>query len=212
MSGKPGRPPEDRVRRKIEIWRAVAPMIERDGARNLTMRQAAAASFMSLGGLYHYFPNKLDLVLFGLDPKAIHTQCADFENWRDQADQPSAEAAVDEFVRLLADITFFKRPAVQAALELGTEDSRSRLENHVNVKFLEVFIETLGAALPEANDADLRAVAKAARQLSFATAIDRSMSREEFEQELRAIFRAVPTGHRHTGFAVAGQADAALQW
>lgn len=204
MSGKPGRPPEDRIQRKLEIWRAVGPLIEKAGARNLTMRQAAAASFMSLGGLYHYFPNKLELVLFGLDPKAIHAQCGDFETWRDQANQPSVEATVDDFVRLLADITFFKRPAVQAALELGTEESRSRLENHVKVKFLEVFMETLGVAMPEADDAGLRAVAKAARQLSFATAIDKSISREEFVRELRAIFRAVPAGQRHTGFAVAG--------
>src|ERR1700674_429638 len=142
MSGKPGRPPEDRVQRKLEIWRAIAPLIEKEGARNLTMRQAATASFMSLGGLYHYFPNKLDLVLFGLDSEAIHAQCGDLETWRDQADAPSAEATVDGFVRLLADITFFKRPAIQAALELGTAESMSRLENHVNVKFLEVFIET----------------------------------------------------------------------
>src|SRR6202022_304324 len=78
MFGKPGRPPEDRVQRKREIWTAVAPLIEKLGVRNLTMRQAAAASFMSLGGLYHYFPNKRALVLFGTDQEALERICADF--------------------------------------------------------------------------------------------------------------------------------------
>ena len=67
MFGKPGRPPEDRLERRREIWAAVSPLIEKAGARNLTMRQAAAVSFLSLGGLYHYFPDKRSLVLFGLD-------------------------------------------------------------------------------------------------------------------------------------------------
>jgi hypothetical protein len=47
MSGKPGRPPEDRLRRQHEIFLAVAPLIERYGARRLTMRQAARATHLS---------------------------------------------------------------------------------------------------------------------------------------------------------------------
>ncbi|MBK9715090.1 MAG: TetR family transcriptional regulator [Kouleothrix sp.] len=31
-------------------------MIEREGVRRLSMRQAAAAACLSIGGLYHYFP------------------------------------------------------------------------------------------------------------------------------------------------------------
>ena len=64
MSGKPGRPPEDRLKRQHEIFLAVAPLIDRYGAKRLTMRQAARAAHLSLGGLYHYFPTKGD-VLFG---------------------------------------------------------------------------------------------------------------------------------------------------
>src|SRR5215218_11328364 len=63
MSGKPGRPPEDRLRRQHEIFLAVVPLIERYGAKRLTMRQAARAAHLSLGGLYHYVPTKRDLVL-----------------------------------------------------------------------------------------------------------------------------------------------------
>jgi len=63
---KPGRPPEDRLKRQHEIFLAVAPLIERYGARRLTLRQAARAAHLSLGGLYHYFPTKRDLVLHAL--------------------------------------------------------------------------------------------------------------------------------------------------
>src|SRR5919202_6385305 len=64
--GKPGRPPEDRLARPREIYEAVIPLIYRDGARRLSMRSAARAAHMSVGGLYHYFPAKRDLVLHGL--------------------------------------------------------------------------------------------------------------------------------------------------
>jgi|Tabmets5t2r1_1033131.scaffolds.fasta_scaffold05206_2 AcrR family transcriptional regulator len=55
---KPGRPPEDRLKRQYEIFLAVAPLIERYGAKRLTMRQAARAAHLSLGGLYHYWKPK----------------------------------------------------------------------------------------------------------------------------------------------------------
>lgn len=38
MTGKPGRPPEDRLKRQQEIYLAVAPLIEEYGARRLTLR------------------------------------------------------------------------------------------------------------------------------------------------------------------------------
>lgn len=39
------------------------------------MRQAAAAAHMSVGGIYHYFPSKRDLVLFVLSPEALQRLC-----------------------------------------------------------------------------------------------------------------------------------------
>ena len=78
MFGKPGRPPEDAFLRRREIYMAVAPLIESGGTKRLTMRQAARAAHMSLGGLYHYFPSKRDLVLFGISPEMLGRSCADF--------------------------------------------------------------------------------------------------------------------------------------
>ena len=59
---KRGRPPEDRFLRQCEIFEAVLPLLKRRGVRGLTMRDAAAAACMSVGGLNHYFPTKADLL------------------------------------------------------------------------------------------------------------------------------------------------------
>lgn len=48
---KPGRPREDGFRRRLEIYTAVAPLLEKDGAGGLTMRQAADAAHVSVGGI-----------------------------------------------------------------------------------------------------------------------------------------------------------------
>jgi AcrR family transcriptional regulator len=78
MFGKPGRPPEDVFLRRREIYMAVAPLIEKNGPKGITMRQAAASAHMSLGGIYHYFPSKRELVLFGVSPELFARSCADF--------------------------------------------------------------------------------------------------------------------------------------
>src|SRR5258708_10463699 len=76
--GKKGRPPEDRLARQKEIYAAVSPLILQEGARQLSMRHAAQAACLSIGGLYHYFPTKRDLMLHGLCPEATHRHCQDF--------------------------------------------------------------------------------------------------------------------------------------
>ena len=76
--GKLGRPPEDRLARQSEIYWAVSPLIIRDGARRLSMRQAARAANLSIGGLYYYFPTKRELLLHGLCPAALLRYCAVF--------------------------------------------------------------------------------------------------------------------------------------
>ena len=112
MFGKPGRPREDALRRRWEIYTAVAPLIEKAGARELTMRQAANAAHMSLGGVYHYFPSKRDLVLFGLSPEALHAGCAELHQQlaRVQRTGPGAQLAtfLDSLVRLVS----FCRPSL----------------------------------------------------------------------------------------------------
>ncbi len=193
MFGKPGRPPEDRVQRRREIWAAVSPLIEKFGARNLTMREAAAVSFLSLGGLYHYFPDKRSLVLFGLDQEAHERVCVEFTSKYGHLKESDPKAAAEAFVQFFAERVSFIRPAMYAALELGAEDFMSRLQANINLG-LDAFVELLELAVPDAKDRDLRLVARSVRRLVLAGLIDRSITRSEIEEELRAVISGVPVG------------------
>jgi AcrR family transcriptional regulator len=121
MSGKPGRPPEDRLGRQHEIFLAVAPLIEGYGAKRLTMRQAARAAHLSLGGLYHYFPTKRDLVLHALKPEAVARLCAEFHGRHADLERTDPGRYVEADVAYMARQCFFLRPAFHAALELDAE-------------------------------------------------------------------------------------------
>ncbi|HUE68322.1 MAG TPA: TetR/AcrR family transcriptional regulator [Candidatus Acidoferrum sp.] len=195
MFGKPGRPREDRIERRREIWAAVSPLIEKSGARSLTMRQAAAASFLSLGGLYHYFPDKRSLVLYGLDQDAHERVCVEFKQQYGHLKDVDPQAAADAFIRFFGARVSFIRPAIRAALELGAEDFMSRLETNINMG-LEGFIEVLRLALPESDERDMRAVARSARRVVLAGLMDRSVTQSEIEEELRAVVAGVPVGRR----------------
>jgi AcrR family transcriptional regulator len=195
MFGKPGRPPEDRIERRSEIWAAVSPLIEKSGARNLTMRDAAAASFLSLGGLYHYFPDKRSLVLYGLDQDAHARVCVEFKEQYGHLKGTDPPAATEAFIQFFAGRVSFIRPAIRAALELGAEDFMSRLEANINIG-LDGFMEVLRLALPDADDRDLRAVGRSARRVVLGGLMDRSVTQLEIEEELRAVVAGVPVGRR----------------
>lgn len=202
MFGKPGRPPEDRLRRRREIWAAVSPLIEEYGARNLTMRQAAAASYMSLGGLYHYFPDKRSLVLFGLDKEAHERVCDEFKAQHGHLKDSDPQAAAYAFAHFFAGTVSFVRPALYAALEMGSEEFLHQLEVNINVG-LEGFTETLRLALPDAEDGDLRTVARSVRRIVLAGLLDRSSTEADIKEELRAVVRRVTGARQETAYAVA---------
>lgn len=193
MFGKPGRPPEDRIQRQREIWAAVSPLIEKHGARNLTMRQAASVSYLSLGGLYHYFPDKRSLLLFGLDQEAHVRVCLEFKDQYGHLKDSDPQAAAEAFIHFFGGRVSFIRPAVLAALELGAEDFMSRLDTNMNAG-IDGFVEVLQLALPDAEDRDLRAVARSVRRLVLGGLMDRSATRTEIEEELRAVVSGVPVG------------------
>jgi len=197
MFGKPGRPPEDRLQRRREIWGAVSPLIEKFGSRNLTMRQAAAVSFLSLGGLYHYFPDKRSLVLFGLDQEAHERVCMEFRDTYGHLQGSDPQAAAESFVQFFGERVSFVRPSIYAALELGAEDFMSRLEANINIG-LDAFMQVLRLAVPDAEGRDLRLLGRTMRRLVFAGLMDRSVTRSEIEEELRAVISGVPVGRRLT--------------
>src|SRR3989442_6615286 len=178
MFGKPGRPPEDRLQRRREIWAAVSPLIEKFGARNLTMRQAAAVSFLSLGGLYHYFPDKRSLVLFGLDQEAHERVCMEFKAAYGHLNESDPQAAAEAFVQFFGERVSFVRPSIYAALELGAEDFMSRLEANINIG-LDAFMQVLRLAVPDAEGPDLLLLGRTLRRLGLPGLMDRTVTRPE---------------------------------
>jgi AcrR family transcriptional regulator len=50
--------------RRAHLYRSAAPLFARDGYRATKMRGLSRACGLSAGGIYHYFPSKLDLALF----------------------------------------------------------------------------------------------------------------------------------------------------
>src|SRR4029077_15821197 len=147
------------------------------------MPQAAAASFLSLGGLYHYFPDKRSLVLYGLDQDAHERVCVEFKQQHGHLKDVAPQAAADAFIRFFGARVSFIRPAVLAALERGAAHLLSRPETNITMG-LEGFIEVLRLALPESDERDMRAVARSARRVVLAGLMDRSVTQTENEKEL----------------------------
>jgi AcrR family transcriptional regulator len=185
MSGKPGRPPEDRLLRQREIYQAVAPLLLSVGARRLTLRQAAQAACISLGGLAYYFPTKQDLVLHGVQPAAAARLCLDFHavhGWRKQAEPR-------RFLELWAEFAVewiaFVRPSVQAALELGHETFRQILEQGINAGLNDA-AETLDLLVPTTDPEGVHVLARRLRRSLFAACVDCCLPLEEVREEVLA--------------------------
>lgn len=182
--GKPGRPPEDRVARQTQIYQAVGPLLLQVGARRLSMQQAARAACMSVGGLYHYFPGKQELVLHGLQPQGFQRRCHDFQRRCGHlaATQPQryAEAILDN----LADTVLYARPAVLAALELGV------FQAGVDGLFpvMEELVAALRPVVPAGTpEPPLWALARALRRVLLGALLDRDLTKQELRTQLWAL-------------------------
>jgi AcrR family transcriptional regulator len=191
MSGKPGRPPEDRLRRQYEIFLAVAPLIERYGARRVTMRQAARAAHLSLGGLYHYFPTKRDLVLHALKPEAVARLCAEFHGRHVDLERTNPRRYVVADVDYMARQCFFIRPAFQAALELDAEVAWDHIQASIEGG-LESCTRPLGHALPECTPDEIRGLGRSVRRTFFSALLDRTVTADELRQELLSLIFGWP--------------------
>ena len=195
MSGKPGRPPEDRLRRQHEIFLAVAPLIERYGARRLTMRQAACAAHLSLGGLYHYFPTKRDLVLHALKPEALDRVCAEFKAQYGQLERTDPLRYLEADADYMARQCFFIRPAFQAALELGADDAWQQIEAGIDGR-LSSCARPLRQALPGCTEDEIRSLGRSLRRTFYSALIDRTVTPEEMRDELLSLIRGWPASVR----------------
>lgn len=195
MFGKVGRPPEDRLLRQREIFEAVAPLILEVGAQELTMRQAAHRASMSVGGLYHYFSSKRDLVLHSLQPEAHDRLCIEFYASYGHLEDSDPDAFLTAFIEFQAHAAAFLRPALHAAIDLGASTVWPTLERAMALG-LEDWTRIARRVVPDAGERDLVALCRAVRRTMLGAMLDKTVTLDEVREELRALIVGEPIGLR----------------
>lgn len=187
--GKPGRPREDRLSRQREIFGAVAPLVLERGARGVTMRDAARAAYLSIGGLYHYFPTKRDLLLHALTQEALDRFCSDFlkGSFGLKADDP--RAFLEVYAEFCARTCLFVRPAAKAAVELGSETFWPVLDASMQ-NGLDNFMEALRRVAPGLDDSQTVSLARSIRRALLAGLFDQSMTADDIRTAIRTLVQA----------------------
>lgn len=184
--GKKGRPPEDRLLRQREIYNAVAPLILQVGARRLSMRQAAQVACLSIGGLYHYFPTKRDLVLHGLHPEALLKHCEEFHTQFGHLADQEPQRYIEEGINIIVKEVAFCRPAIHAALDLGVESFWVVIETLLTSTALQ-FEGRLQMLFPVAGEQALQQWGRAMRRTICAALLDKNISPDELRDELQML-------------------------
>lgn len=184
--GKKGRPPEDRLARQREIYQAVVPLIMEHGARRLSMREAAQAACLSIGGLYHYFPTKRELVLHGLCPEAILRRCQDFHDQFEPLTEVDPQQYFAEGIDLIVEHVGFCRPALHAALELGSESFWEVIDSLLTGTEA-AFEANLRRLVPAVSDLEVQRWGRSIRRSLCAALLDKRISPDELRDELRIL-------------------------
>jgi AcrR family transcriptional regulator len=188
---RPGRPQEDRYARRVEIYRAVAPLLEAQGIGGLSMRAAARAACMSVGGLYHYFPTKRALALFPLDPSVMARACAEFHASHRELEASDPSGYLAAFLDNVLGNMLLARPAIRAAAALG----EGTLEGIIALAMQRTSGElaaSLRSVVPEADDAQLESTGRALRRTMVAAMLDPTIGMDELRRDVRAVLE----GHR----------------
>jgi len=179
--GKVGRPPEDRLLRQREIYQSVSPLIMEQGVRTFSMRKAAEISCLSIGGLYHYFPTKRDLVLHGIQAETVDRLCKDFHQQFAYLASDNPQQYFDTFYHYLMEGVLFMRPAARAATELRI-DVFAMVSGTLGTAAAE-FVGHLRLLVPTLPEAHLQMLARAVRRFCLATLVDTSSTDEELRNE-----------------------------
>lgn len=194
--GKIGRPPEDRFARQYEIFQSVAPLLLSVGARRLTMEEAARTACLSIGGLYHYFPTKRDLVLWALQPETLDRRCHEFHRKYRWLAAEDPQRYFHLYVDFAVQGVRVWQPAIQAALELGVETFWSVLERAMTLG-VAGFREMKRIITPEASDETLDQLEHSLRRACLAACLDKQITPEALRSEIYAIFGGYAAGaHR----------------
>ncbi|SHM91428.1 transcriptional regulator, TetR family [Cryptosporangium aurantiacum] len=200
--GKPGRPPEDRTLRRRQIYLAIAPLIEQVGYRGLSMKAAARAAHLSIGGLYHYFPTKRDLVLHPLTTDFGSRYCTDLNARYAALLHTDPERYARLKIRGTARVMMAARPAVLAAVEMGLEAYRSTVETGLSHGLL-AFESAVGHLEPTFDADTIHTMSRSMRRILMAAVLDRTTTEAEVAADLELVFDAHLDRSRRAATAVA---------
>jgi AcrR family transcriptional regulator len=184
--GKVGRPAGDRLERQSEIYRAVSPLILRQGPKGLTMPQAAYAACLGIGGLYHYFPTKRKLILHGLDSSARQRHCDENRMLVAIEAATSLEQGIAAYLDRSVAMLTFARPSVHAAFELGLQGLQEILHPGWGHNVADL-TRTVGVFAPDTSTDDRQALALAMRSLAFGFLFDTHVNTDEWKSHARLL-------------------------
>jgi AcrR family transcriptional regulator len=196
--GKPGRPPEDKIGRRQQIFRAVAPMLAPGRVRELTMVDAARAAHLSVGGLYHYFPSKRRLALFGLDPANVGRICAEFRRRSVPLRDDPAVLLAAALQTLSRAATQYVRPSAQAALELDLATFRAAIDDLLTTEMIGL-VQIVKMAHPHLSQRQADELNLGLRRVCTVAVLDPSFTAEQLHRHLRTTVNGALSGTDEAG-------------
>jgi AcrR family transcriptional regulator len=203
---KRGRPPEDRLARRNDIFTAVSPLILERGARGLTMEAAAHAACLSVGALYYYFPTKRDLLLHGLDAEAIEQHCRNVDELIGHLERQDPCQFFELLTESFIEGVMMSQPSMQAAIELGAGELQTALEQvRANLSTSEgALANALRRTVLDLSETEIAATVRATRRIILGALVDADITAGELRSALRALFGPNLTGSLRPQRAAAG--------
>jgi AcrR family transcriptional regulator len=180
-----GRPPEDRFARRSEIYDRVYPLVLERSAGALTMRELARAALMSVGGLYHYFSSKRELLFFPLLPDTCQEHYERFRARWSHLRWEDPRRYLDEFLRELASSALQMRPAVVAALEIGAGELWQTMEQSMQVEMSDL-LDVVGE-VHAIGPVQLAPLARQIRRTVMGAMFDPDIAPQELRDQLDAL-------------------------
>ena len=187
-----GRPPEDRVLRRLEIYAAVMPLLERSGAHEPTVRQIAQAANVSVSTLYKYFPSKRAMLTYGATLEGWGSLCDRLTTAREDLRTSDPAAYVEAFVEETADLMYFIRPALHTGLASGAPDIMDQLHRGAGWE-CDVFDHTLSAVRDDLPENARSRMGNVFHRYFLTTMIDRAVPRDEVVAGIWQLIGRVPT-------------------
>ncbi len=184
--------------RRRQLLERATELFATHGYDELSMAKIAREAGVSKPLLYHYFPNKRDLVLHGLHDDARARICQEYRARMTNLAAWSVEAYIELYLELCLEMFGFVRPAVQAALELGVEEFQAQLAAGLTTNVTEL-AETLHQLAPDIPQSELERLGRGIRRIVLGTLVDRDADLREMQEQLRALIEGHLASARQHG-------------